>query len=99
MSTATATPPRHSVSLPLPVFDRLCRKHRLAARDVPALESLVYQGVAPSDTLRHKLRKTANYAACLKAILQAMSEAYFKEKGIRFPPASYKVPRGYKFAV
>ncbi len=88
-----------SVTLPLPSFDVICRENRIAARDVPALELLVYRGVAPGDTLRRKLRKTANYVAWYHAILQALSEAYFKEKGIRFPPPEYKVPRGYKFAV
>ena len=35
----------------------------------------------------------------IRAIMRELSEAYFKEKEIRFPPADYRVPAGYKLYV
>jgi hypothetical protein len=47
---------------------------------------LVYYGIRPSDAAR----KCKGSAKALPAILTAISERYFKEKGIKFPPKGWK---------
>jgi hypothetical protein len=50
---------------------------------------LVYYGIAPSFSVRH----CKGGAKALEAILKALSDEYFKEKGIRFPPKGWKPSR------
>jgi hypothetical protein len=50
---------------------------------------LVYYGIRPSDAAR----KCKGSSKALPAILTALSEAYYKAKGIKFPPKNWKPSR------
>jgi hypothetical protein len=85
MSTATAT------------LDRKCNLHQLILEGIlwdnkiplkywADYFDLTYYGVPLSDAAR----KCKGRAAAIQGILTELSNAYYKEKGIRFPPPGWK---------
>jgi hypothetical protein len=56
----------------------------------PGMKALVFYGKRPADELRYRLKHVGNYVACLKAILTELSEAYWRETGIKFPPKDWQ---------
>ena len=70
-------------------------QHGIHNRDWPAIKALVFYGKRTTDKLRYRLRHVGNYKRCRKAIMTELSESYFKEMGITFPPPDYKAPCSY----
>jgi hypothetical protein len=98
MNTATASQNK-LVSMSKRRLHAICRRFGI---DTPELlrvwEGFVFYGKAPSKVMGLKAVDRfychPGYANCFHAVIRALSDAYFKEKGIRFPPATYvcKVP-------
>ena len=100
MSTATATP-KKLVSMSKRRLHAICNRFGI---DTPELlrvwEAFVLYGKAPSKVMGVKAVDRfychPGYANCFHAVIRALSDAYFKEKGIKFPPASYVCPVSYE---
>jgi len=100
MIAATASP-KKLVSMSKRRLHAICRRNGI---DTPGLlrawEAFVFYGKAPSKVLGVKGADRfychPGYADCFHAVIRALSDAYFKEKGIRFPPDSYVCPVSYE---
>jgi hypothetical protein len=64
----------------------LLLKAGVPVRYWPAWFDLTWYGIPPSKAARH----CKGSAQALSDILTAVSNAYFKKLGVRFPPASYR---------
>ena len=71
-------------------------QHGIHKRDWPAIKGLVFYGKRITDRFRYRLRHVCNYKRCLKAIMTELSETYYKEMGITFPPPDYQCPKHRK---
>ena len=71
-------------------------QHGIDKGDLPGIKALVFYGNRPADELRYRLKHVGNYKRCLKAILTELSEAYYREVGIKFPPPDYQPPKRRK---
>ena len=67
-------------------------QHGIDKGDWSGVKALVFYGKRPTDELHYRLNHVDNYKRCLKAILRELSEEYYREKGIMFPPPDYKAP-------
>ena len=74
-------------------LEAILRQHRIPAREWGQWSALVYQGQRPGAALLAHLRQ-GNRGAALNHILTELSEAYWKETGIRFPPRDYQPTKG-----
>ncbi len=100
MSAATATP-KKLVSMSKRRLHATCKRFGI---DTPELlrvwEAFVLYGKAPSKVMGVKAVDRfychPGYANCFHAVIRALSDAYFKEEGIKFPPASYVCPVSYE---
>jgi hypothetical protein len=71
-------------------------QHAIDKGDWPGIRGLVFYGKPLADELRYRLKHVGNYKRCLKAILTELSEAYYRETGIKFPPPDYQPPKRRK---
>ena len=56
------------------------------------VKALVIYGTRPAADLLHRLNYVGNYKTFLKAVLTELSEAYYRAKGIKFPPKGWQPP-------
>ena len=54
------------------------------------VKALVVYGTRPAADLVHRLNYVDNYKRFLKAVLTELSEAYYRAKGIKFPPQGWQ---------
>jgi hypothetical protein len=76
------------VSMTTGDLESILREHRIPALEWGEWSALVFQGKRPGASLLSHLRR-GNRGAALNRILTELSEAYYKEKGIRFPPKDW----------
>jgi hypothetical protein len=77
------------VSMTTGTLESILREHRIPALEWGEWSALVFQGKRPGAALLAHLRR-GNRGAALNHILKDLSEAYYKEKGIRFPPKDWQ---------
>jgi hypothetical protein len=68
-------------------LNRILANHAVPSRDRAAMARFVLGKKKPT---RPVLQRLLGYGAAIKAILSALSEEYFRERGIRFPPPDYR---------
>jgi hypothetical protein len=88
MSIATVKP-KYQVGITTGDLEAIMREHRIPAREWGQWSALVFEGKRPSATLFPRIRR-GNRGCAFKAILTAISERYFEEKNIRFPPPDWQ---------
>ena len=71
-------------------LEAIFTEHKIPAFYWEELKALIHYGDRPQADLVHRLNHVGNYKACMKAILTVLSEAYYKESGIRFPPPGWQ---------
>jgi hypothetical protein len=81
------------VSMTTGTLESILREHRIPAIEWGEWSALVFQGKRPGASLLSHLRR-GNRGAALNHILTELSEAYWKETGIRFPPRDYRPTKG-----
>ncbi len=77
------------VSMTTGDLESIMREHNIPALEWGEWSALVFQGKRAGPTLLAHLRR-GNRGAALKQISTELSEAYYKEKGIRFPPKDWQ---------
>ncbi len=66
-------------------LEAILRQHHIPAREWVEWSALVYAGQRPGAALLAHLRQ-GKRAAAFRHILKALSEAYWRKTGIKFPP-------------
>ncbi len=96
MSTATAT--KTYANLSLETVRAICKRFHAPAYHARGFLRLANHGQIRGDSFRAFIH-TPRGNRVIREIMRELSEAYYKAKGIRFPPADYRVPAGYKLYV
>lgn len=79
-------------------IDAICKRFHVAPCHRRCFWRLADEGRIVGREFSRRLFECGNYKRAYKAVLTAMSEAYYREMGITFPPKGYQVPKGYRFA-
>lgn len=79
-------------------IDGICKRFHVAPCHRQCFWRLADEGRIVSREFSRRLLGQRNYKRAYKALLTAMSDAYYQEMGIKFPPKDYQVPKDYQFA-
>jgi hypothetical protein len=71
-------------------LNRILADHSVPSRDRPAMRRFVLDKSKPT---RPVLQRLLAHRGAIKAILTELSNTYWAEKGIKFPPPDYQSPR------
>ena len=77
------------VSMTTGDLEAILRQHHIPALEWGQWSALVFQGKRPGAELLAQIRR-GNRGAAFNHILKDLSEAYYKEKGICFPPKDWQ---------
>ena len=75
-------------------LEAILKRHAIDRELWAAWKALVFYGKRPSkvlsDELTYRFYHDRNYKKCFNTILTELSEAYWKEMGIKFPPKDWQ---------
>lgn len=86
---------RKKVSMSSKRLVAILTQYRIDPELWEAWKGLVFYGKSPrrmlkSDTLTYRFYHGRQYRKCFNAIVAEISEAYYRESGIKFPPADWQ---------
>jgi hypothetical protein len=90
MSIATVKEKVKKANVSAATLDALFTEHKIPAFFREELTDLVYYGTRPAADLLYRLKHVRNYRAWFNAMVTVLSEAYWKETGIKFPPPGWQ---------
>ena len=71
-------------------LEAILKQHAIDKRYWPEMKALVFYGKRPGSALLRRLRNFGNYVECFNSIVTELSEAYWRETGIKFPPPDWQ---------
>ena len=98
MTTSHCIKPLYKVNVTPEEIDGICKRFHVLPCHRRCYWRLVARGEIRSREFGRCLHDCRNYKRAYHAILTAISEVYWREMGITFPPKDWQVPKGYQFA-
>jgi len=90
MSNLHPNQSRGKCNIPREEIDGICKRFHVAPCHRQCFWRLADEGRIVSREFSRRLLGQGNYKRAIDAILAAMSAAYFKEVGIKFPPKDWR---------